>query len=126
MRMTRGRRPVAAIAEAKKFAGQMGYRCQENSDPDLAYDLFIFKPEAAGIVRVRQTRYQINPDTIYEDLLPDDLRDVRNLPFPPWIPKEIWLRTQHERAWRRLRVHDLSVGELEWWGPDDYTNPHAR
>jgi len=29
-------------------------------------------------------------------------------------------------AWRRLRVHDLSVGELEWWGPDDYTNPHAR
>ena len=89
-------------------------------------DLFIFKPEAACIVRVRQTRYRINPDTIYEALLPDDLRDVRTLPFPQWIPREIWLRTQHERAWRRLRVHELSVGELEWWGPDNYTNPHAR
>jgi hypothetical protein len=33
---------------------------------------------------------------------------------------------RHERDWRRLRVHDLSVGEPEWWGPDDYTNPHAR
>ena len=124
--MTRGRKPVAAIAEAKKFAERMGYRWQENPDPDLAYDLFIFKPEAACIVRVRQTRSPINPDTMYEDLLPDDLRDVRHLPFPPWIPREIWLRTRHERAWRRLRIHELSVGELEWWGPDDYTNPHAR
>jgi hypothetical protein len=104
----------------------MGYRWQENPDPDLAYDLFIFKPGAACIVRVRQTRFLINPDTIYEDLLPDDLRDVRGLPFPPWITREIWLRTRHERAWRRLRVHDLSVDEVEWWGPDDYTNPHAR
>ena len=124
--MTRGRRPVAAIAEAQKFAEQMGYRWQENSDPDLAYDLFVFKPEAACIVRVRQTRYRISPDTVYEELLPDDLRDIRTLPFPQWIPREIWLRTQHERAWRRLRVHELSVGELEWWGPDNYTNPHAR
>jgi hypothetical protein len=124
--MTRGRKPVAAIAEAKTFAERMGYRWQENSHPDLAYDLFIFKPGAASIVRVRQTRYRIDPDTIYENLIPDDLREVRSLPFPPWIPKEIWLRTQHERTWRRLRIFDLSVEELEWWGPDDYTNPHAR
>jgi hypothetical protein len=124
--MTRGKKPTAAIAEAKTFAERMGYRWQENTQPDLAYDLFIFKPGAAFIVRVRQTRFPINPDTVYEDLLPDELRDVRTLPFPAWIPREIWLRTRHERAWRRLRVHELSVGELEWWGPDDYTNPHAR
>jgi hypothetical protein len=33
--MTRGKKPVAAIAEAKKFAERMGYRWQENSHPDL-------------------------------------------------------------------------------------------
>lgn len=77
-------------------------------------------------MKVRQTRYQINPDMIYKDLLPDDLREVRELPFPPWILRELWLRTQHERAWRRLQVCDQSVLELEWWGPDDYSNPHAR
>jgi hypothetical protein len=124
--MTRGKKPVAAIDEAKKFAERMGYRWQTNEHPDLAYDLFIFKPATACIVRVRQTLYRIDPDTIYEKLIPDDLREVRALPFPPWFPKEIWLRTRHERAWRRLRVHDLSVEEFEWWGPDDYTNPHAR
>jgi hypothetical protein len=124
--MTRGKKPVAAIAEAKKFAERMGYRWQENPNPDLGYDLFIFKLDAACIVRVRQTTYRINPDTLYEDLIPDALQEIRALPFPPWFPKEIWLRTRHERVWRRLRVHDLAVGEIEWWGPDDYTNPHAR
>ncbi|MCK9591286.1 MAG: hypothetical protein M0Q91_04675 [Methanoregula sp.] len=47
-------------------------------------------------------------------------------PSPPFVLRELWLRTQHERVWRRLIVHDLSVGEIGWWGPDDYTNPHAR
>ncbi|MFZ1127954.1 hypothetical protein, partial [Methanoregula sp.] len=66
--------------------------------PGPPYDLFIFKPEAACIVRVRQTRYRINPDTMYEDLIHDDLREVRALPFLPWFLREIWLRTQHEHA----------------------------
>ena len=124
--MTRGKRPVAAIAEAQKFAEQMGYRWQENSDPDLAYDLFIFKPEAACIVRVRQTRYRINPDTIYEALLPDDLRDVRTLPFPQWIRGRSGSAPSTSGPGEGSGSMRLSVGELEWWGPDNYTNPHAR
>jgi hypothetical protein len=52
----------------------MGYRWQTNEHPDLAYELFIFKPATACIVRVLPT----------------------------------------------------VVFEIEWWGPDDYTNPHAR
>ena len=74
-------------------------------EPGAAYDLFVFKPKSALVVKVRLTRSRINPDTMYEDLLPDDLRGVRALPFPAWLPREIRLRTQHERAWRRLRVH---------------------
>jgi hypothetical protein len=124
--MTRGKKPVAAIEEAKKFAERMDYWWQENTNPDLGYDLIIFKPGSIRIIKVRQTRYRINPDVIYEHLIPDDLSEVRGLPFPDWIPREIWLRTQHERAWRRLLIHELSVGEIGWWGPDDYTNPHAR
>jgi len=42
-----------------------------------------FMPKnATGIVKVRQTRYRIDPDTIYNNLLQDDLRVVRALPFP--------------------------------------------
>jgi hypothetical protein len=55
--MTRGKKPVAAIKEAKKFAGKMGYRWQENTDnPDLAFDLMVFKPGYAMFVKVRVPR----------------------------------------------------------------------
>jgi hypothetical protein len=124
--MARGKRPKAAIDEAKKFAERMGYRWQENTHPDVAYDLFLFKKDSARIIKVRTTRHRIEPNTYYENFLSDELREVRALPFPDWIPREIWLRTQHERTWRRLLIHAISVGELEWWGPDNYTNPYAR
>ena len=125
--MTRGRKPVAAIREAKKFAERMGYRWQENTDnPELAYDFIAFKPGSAMLVKVCVVRNHINPDTMYEDLLADVLREVRALPFPAWMPREIWLRTRHERDWRRLRVYDVAVGEVGMWEPDGYTNQHAR
>jgi hypothetical protein len=125
--MTRGKKPLGAIRHAKKFAERMGYRWQENTDnPDLAYDLQVFKPGYVFLVKVRVLRYHINPHTFYEDLLADDLREVRGLPFPQWMPREIWLRTQHERTFRRLRVYDVAVAEIGFWTPDKYTNPHAR
>jgi hypothetical protein len=81
--MTRGKRPVAAIREAKKFAERMCYRWQENTDnPDLTYDFIAFKSGYAMLVKVRVPRHHINPDDFYEDLLADDLREIRALPFP--------------------------------------------
>jgi hypothetical protein len=111
----------------KKFAERIGYLLQENTkNPDLACDLQVFKPGYAMLVKVRVLRYHIDQDTFYEDLLADDLRDVRALPFPKWMPREIWLRTQHERTFRRLRVYDVAVAEIWFWNPDEYVNPHAR
>lgn len=124
--LTRGKKPAAAIGEAKGFAERMGYHCQVNTDPDLEYDLLIFKPVSIRLVKVRQTRYRIDSRSFYEDLFLDELCGLRKLPFPAFVLRELWLRTQHERMWRRLLIRDLSVGELEWWGPDGYTNPHAR
>jgi len=124
--MTRGKRPEGAIVEAKGFAGRMGYRWQDNGNADLPFDFLIFKHESFRAVRVRQTRYRIDPESFYEEMFPDEIRDLRNLPFPSFIIRELWLRTQHERVWRRLVIYDVAVSEIGWWGPDDYTNPHAR
>jgi hypothetical protein len=124
--MTRGKKPEAAIAEAKGFAERMGYRWTDNPHTDLAFDFEIFKPLYFRLVKVRQTRFLIDPEAFYEELFPDEIRQLRELPFPPFILRELWLRTRHERTWRRLVVYDLSVAEIGWWGPDDYTNPHAR
>ncbi|MDO9033625.1 MAG: hypothetical protein Q7U51_00275 [Methanoregula sp.] len=124
--MTRGKKPEAAIAEAKTFAERMGYRWTDNPHADLAFDFEIFKPLYFRLVKVNQTRFTINAEAFYEELFPDEILGLRELPFPPFILRELWLRTRHERAWRRLGVYDLSVAEIGWWGPDNYTNPHAR
>jgi len=124
--MTRGKKPVAAIAEAQMFAERMGYRCIVNPHTDLPYDLLIFKPEMIRLVRVLQTRYHIDPNGFYDQQFPDEVKELLALPFPQCILRELWLRTQHERVWRRLIVHEHVVEEIEWWGPDGYTNPHAR
>ena len=75
---------------------------------------------------LRVLRNYISPDDFYEDLLAGDLRDVRALPFPPWMPREIWHRTQHERVFRRLRVSYVAVGQIGFRDPDEYVNPNAR
>ena len=124
--MTRGKKPLTAIHEAKEFAERMGYFPMVNPHADLPFDFLIFKRESVRVVKVRLTRYPIDPNGFYEEQFPDEIRGLRMLPFPPFILREIWLRTQHERVWRRLVVHDLSIEEIEWWGPDEYTNPHAR
>jgi hypothetical protein len=124
--MTRGKKPEAAIAEAKSFAVRMGYRWMDNPFPDLLYDFQIFKPASFRVVKVWQTRYQIDPNGFYDQQFPDEVEGLRLLPFPLFILRKLRLLTQHERVWRRLIVHDVAVSEIEWLGPDDYTNTHAR
>lgn len=98
--MTRGKKPEGMIAEAQAFAERMGYRWTVNPHADLAFDFEIFKPASVRLVKVRQTRYRIDPEAMYEDLFPDEIRDLRALPFPEFILRELWLRTRAERTWR--------------------------
>jgi hypothetical protein len=122
----RGPRPAAAIKEAKEFAERMGYHWLENTEAKLPFDFLIFKKDSVRVVKVRQTRHQIDPEGFYDQMFSDEITGLRSLPLPPVVVRELWLRTQHERVWRRLIVSDISVGEIGWWKPDDYTNPHAR
>jgi hypothetical protein len=76
----------------------MGYRWQEYTQGDLGYDLFIFKRETACIVRVRQTAYRIDPDTLYEEILRDDLKSGPLAPVPFVVP------------YRNLAAHPARAG----------------
>ena len=109
--MTRGKKTEAAIAEAKGFAQRMGYLTMDNRPDDLMFDFLIYKRESVRAVKVRQTRYHIDPNGYYDQQFPDEIRGLRSVPFPPFVLRELWLRTQHERVWRRLVIYDLSVGE---------------
>lgn len=124
--MARGKKPVTKIDGAKKFAERMGYRWTDNADPDLPFDALIFKEDSIRAITVREVRTRIGPDVFYEKKFPDEVAGLRSLPLPPYVFCELWVKTRGERTYRRLHVTPVSVGEIEWWGPDGYTNPHAR
>ena len=114
MSITHGKKPDGILKEATGFAERTGYRRQENTSENLWYDHLIFNLQSSRFVKVRQTRYRIDPESFYEDLFPDDLQDLRVLPFPPFILPELRLRTRNERAWCRLIVCNFAVTEIEW------------
>ena len=124
--MPRGRRPVEAIKEAKEFAERMGYRCTDNPHPDLQFDFEIFKPESCRLVKIVTSRFRLDPEIFSDQIYPEVVAELRDVSYPPFILRELWHRTQHERSWRRFLLNAVSVSEIEWWGPDGYTNKYSR
>lgn len=49
----------------------------EYTQPDLVYDLHLFKPENAMLVKVGGAAFPVSPDDFYENLPADELREVR-------------------------------------------------
>ena len=97
----------------------------DNPHEGLPFDIMIFKREWSGGESAADP-VSYRSERILRTAVPGSIEGLRKLPFPPFILRELWLRTQYERVWRRLVVHDLSIEEIEWWGPDEDTNPHAR
>jgi hypothetical protein len=64
--MTRGKKPTTALDEAKSCAEKMGYRWIANTETEMPFDFLIFKPESVRVVKVRQTRYHIDPNGFYD------------------------------------------------------------
>ena len=48
----------------------MGYHWMDNLREELPFDFFIIKPASFRAVKVRQTRYHIDPEAFYEKILP--------------------------------------------------------
>ncbi|MDD1693118.1 MAG: hypothetical protein LUQ71_00180 [Methanoregula sp.] len=84
--MTRGKKAETMIAEARAFAGRMGYRAIDNPYPDLGFSFEIFKKKSVRLVKVRLTRYQINPEAFYEDLFLDEIRGPTGVPGRQNVP----------------------------------------
>jgi len=122
--MTRGKKPTTAIDEAKSCAEKMGYRWCGNTDPVFPFDAFIFRDAVIAVVKVKKIRYSINDKTPAEKFFPEEIAALRNLPMPLFVLRELWVRTQNERAWRRFYILSDVVGELGFNKVEGYVNPH--
>jgi len=104
----------------------MGYYWTDNTDPSVRFDGLIYRPSIMVAVRLKKVRYGLSDDCIIENKFPDDVADLRTLPLPPYIVRELWVRTQNERAWRRFYILPDTTAEIEINTAENYRNTHFR
>jgi hypothetical protein len=120
----KGPRPSKIRDETKICAGNMGYRWVENTEPDLPFDAFMFRQGIIVAVKLKKVRYTIDNDVIIESKYPDDVGMLRSLPLPQCVIRELWIRTQNERAWRRFYILPMTTAEIEFNSAEGYRNTH--
>jgi hypothetical protein len=64
-------------------------------------------------VMLKKIRYGLSDNCIIEQKFPDEVVDLRSLPFPPYVLRELWVRTQNERVWRRFYILPDTTAEIE-------------
>jgi hypothetical protein len=120
----RGTKPTTAIEEAQRCAEKMGYHWVKNTVSDLPFDGFIFRPAVIAAVKLKKVRYAIDDEVIIEKKFPDEVKNLRLLPLPLSVLRELWIRTQNERAWRRFYILPETTAEIEFNTAENYRNTH--
>jgi hypothetical protein len=125
-RIMKGRPKPDLRNEAKEWAEQMGYHWAENRDPSIPFDGFLYRDSMMIALIIKKLRYGLDNACIIEKKFPDDIMNLRNLPVPPYILRELWVRTQNERAYRRFYIAPDMTAEIEEVTRDNYRNTHYR
>jgi len=122
----KGRIPADLKGEGEQLAHSMGYHWATNTDPDVPFDGFMYRGTVMVAVRLMKVRYGPGEDCIIEKKYPDIVAEIRSLPVPPFVIRELWLRTQNERAFRRFYILPDTTAEIEESTAENYRNTHYR
>ncbi|WP_292426603.1 hypothetical protein [Methanoregula sp.] len=122
----KGKQPEYLRSGGKACAEKMGYHWAENSDLKLPFDGLMYRETVMVAVKLKKVRYGIDDDCIIEQKFPDDVAALRTLPLSPYVLRELWIRTQNERAYRRFYVLADTTAEIEENTKEGYRNTHYR
>jgi hypothetical protein len=102
----------------------MGYHWIKNTDPEWQFDAFMFRPSVIAAIKIKKIRLAIDESAFVEHLFPEEVDVLRSLPFPLDVLRELWIRTQNERAWRRFYILPYTTAEIEFNTAENYCNTH--
>ena len=120
----RGPRPTKAIEEAQRCAEKMGFHWIKNTDPVLQSDAFMFRTAVIATIKIKKIRYAIDENAFVEHLFLEEVYVMRSLPLPLHVLRELWIRTQNERGWRRFYILPETTAEIEFNTAENYRNTH--
>ena len=111
--MTRGHRPVVAIAEAKRNAAARGFLVLSiETNRRLPFDFAIDDRGEISRVRVRRLKYANYDPLRIRDSCRHEIEDLRYLQEGEKIHHELWVRGP-DRAWHRYRVFPDAVEAIQ-------------
>ena len=122
----RGRIAATLDGEIRQSAERMGYHWLKNDDPKLPFDGMMFRNDRLVAVKAKKVRYGFDANVIIENKLPDPVFDLRSLPLPQCVLRELWVRTQNERAFRRFSILPETTAEIMENTRENYRNTHFR
>jgi hypothetical protein len=122
----KGRKAGDLNGEARALAEQMGYHWADNADPAVPFNGFMYNGNVVIAVKLKKIRYSPGEEFILEKKFPDLVAEVRALPLPPTVIRELWIRTQNERMFRRFYILPGATAEIEENTKEKYRNPHYR
>lgn len=122
----KGRKQDDIRGEIRDLAARMGYTWADNTDPSLPFDGFMYRQGIMAAVKGKKVRYGPGEDCIIEKKYPEDVAGLRMLPVPPFVVRELWVRTQNERAYRRFYILPEITAEIEANTAENYRNTHYR
>jgi len=120
----RGVRPTKAIEEAQRCAEKIGFHWIKNTDPVLQSDAFMFRTAVIAAIKIKKIRYAIDENAFVEHLFPEEVDALRSLKLPLNVLRELWIRTQNERAWQRFYILPYTTAEIEFNTAENYRNTH--
>jgi len=100
----KGYRPNVTIGRAKKFAERQGYRWVPNPDADMPFDALVYRGNDMIVVRIRTSRNAPGEYDLFEDFFKEEFRILKALPFPSYLPREVWVRYSWSRNFHRFRI----------------------
>jgi hypothetical protein len=110
--MTRGRKPLIALNEAKHIAEKRGEVRHFRHEPDMICNFVIYMIASVAHVRVRRVnRIRIPPDWLEREAA-EDITALRFIASSPGISRELWVHTP-KGTFRFFGVLDNSLVELD-------------
>lgn len=110
--MTRGKRPVVAIGEAKRSAVLAGFVLVDLvTEAELAFDFVIHRDRIASLVRVRRLKQAGFRVANIMRACAQPIAELQSCTLPDQLVRELWVRGP-ARAFHRYRVLPDAVEEI--------------
>ena len=86
----------------------------------------MFRQPVIAAIKIKKIRHAIDENAFVEHLFPEEVNALRSLPLPLHVLRELWIRTQNERAWRRFYILPETTAEIEFNTAENYRNTHFQ